>query len=133
MPMIDLSVVVLPAPLRPSSVTTSPGKTSNATPCRICDSPYQACSPSTASSGAAPATSSMADPHIGFAHQRVGGDRGIVAFGEDAAAREHRDPVGQVGDDAQIVLDHQDRAVGGNRLDQGRDAIDVLVAHAGGR
>ena len=28
MPMIDLSVVVLPAPLRPSSVTTSPGRTS---------------------------------------------------------------------------------------------------------
>ena len=50
-PMIDLSVVVLPAPLRPSSVTTSPARTSNVTPCRMCDSPYQACRPSTASSG----------------------------------------------------------------------------------
>ena len=29
MPMIDFSVVVLPAPLRPSSVTTSPARTSN--------------------------------------------------------------------------------------------------------
>ena len=28
MPMIDFSVVVLPAPLRPSSVTTSPARTS---------------------------------------------------------------------------------------------------------
>ena len=32
MPMIDRSVVVLPAPLRPSSVTTSPAATSKATP-----------------------------------------------------------------------------------------------------
>ena len=42
MPMIDLSVVVLPAPLRPSSVTTSPVATSKSMPCRMCDSPYQA-------------------------------------------------------------------------------------------
>ena len=32
MPMIDFRVVVLPAPLRPSSVTTSPRLTSNVTP-----------------------------------------------------------------------------------------------------
>ena len=32
MPMIDFSVVVLPAPLRPSRVTTSPGLTSKSTP-----------------------------------------------------------------------------------------------------
>ena len=43
MPMTDLSVVVLPAPLRPSSVTTSPARTSKSTPCRMWDSPYQAC------------------------------------------------------------------------------------------
>ena len=43
MPMIDFSVVVLPAPLRPSSVTTSPGSTSKLTPCSTWDSPYQAC------------------------------------------------------------------------------------------
>ena len=32
MPMIDFSVVVLPAPLRPSSVTTSPELTSKSMP-----------------------------------------------------------------------------------------------------
>ena len=42
MPMMAFSVVLLPAPLRPSSVTTSPGRTSKATPRRMCDSPYQA-------------------------------------------------------------------------------------------
>ena len=43
MPMTDFSVVVLPAPLRPSSVTTSPAFTLKLMPCRMCDSPYQAC------------------------------------------------------------------------------------------
>ena len=42
MPMIDFSVVVLPAPLRPSSVTTSPAFTSKLIPCRMWDSPYHA-------------------------------------------------------------------------------------------
>ena len=52
MPMMDLSVVVLPTPLRPSSVTTSPWFTTKSTPCRTCDSPYQACRSFTASIGA---------------------------------------------------------------------------------
>ena len=41
-PMIDFSVVVLPAPLRPSSVTTSPAFTLKLMPWRMWDSPYQA-------------------------------------------------------------------------------------------
>ena len=41
--------------------------------------------------------------------------------------------VGQIGDHAEIVLDHQHGAVGGDRLDQRADAVDVLVAHAGRR
>ena len=55
-PMIDLSVVVLPAPLRPSSVTISPGRTSKSTPCRTCDSPYHACRSRTCRSGGAGAS-----------------------------------------------------------------------------
>ena len=38
-PMMDLTVVVRPAPLRPSRVTTSPWFTVNSTPWRMCDSP----------------------------------------------------------------------------------------------
>ena len=49
MPMTDFRVVVLPAPLRPSSVTSSPRPISKPTPCRMCDSPYQACRPATLS------------------------------------------------------------------------------------
>src|SRR3954469_22862025 len=112
--MIDFIVVVLPAPLRPSSVTTSPARTSNVTPCSTWDSPYQACSPSTARRGAC--LSAMADPEIGFAHAGIGGDRVIVAFGQDAPARQHRDAVREIGDDAEIVLDHQYGAIGGDRF-----------------
>src|SRR5437660_26416 len=129
-PMMDFSVVVLPAPLRPSSVTTSPARTSKLTPCSTWDSPYQACSPSTDSNGT-PLTSSMADPEIGFAHIRVGRDRGVVAFREDTAARQHRDAVRQAGNDTEIVLDHQHRAIGGDGFDQRADAVDVLVPHSG--
>src|SRR5262249_52628575 len=126
-PMMDFIVVVLPAPLRPSSVTTSPALTSKVTPCSTWDSPYQACSPSTFSSGAALA---MANPEIGFAHAGVGRDRIVVALGHDPAAGEHRDPVGQIGNHTEIVLDHQHRAIGRNALDQRADASDVLVPHA---
>src|ERR1700752_291444 len=101
--MIDFSVVVLPAPLRPSSVTTSPARTSNVTRCRMCDSPYQACKPFTVRIGA----SGMPDPHVGLAHFGIVRDRLIVALGENAAAREHRDAIGEVRDDAEVMLDHQ--------------------------
>src|SRR5207302_8981002 len=106
MPMIDVSGVGLPAPLRPSRHTTSPAGTSNVTPCRMCDSPYQACRLSTLRSGAA-AVSGMAGPHIGLAHVGIGRDGRVVAFGEHAPAREHRDAVGEVRDHAEVMLDHE--------------------------
>src|SRR5262245_43145628 len=102
MPMIDFSVVVLPAPLRPSSVTTSPGYTSKSGPCRMCDSSYHASSPRTARSG-----SGMARPQIRLDHLGIARDAGVVALGEDLAARQHRDGLRQVLDHAQVVLDHQ--------------------------
>src|SRR5262245_35368629 len=132
MPMIDLSVVVLPAPLRPSSVTTSPARTSNETPCSTCDSPYQACRPSTASSGT-PSGLSMADPEIGFAHRGVGRHRVVVALRQHPRAREHSDAVGEIGDHAEIVLDHQHGAIRGDPLDERADAGNIFMPHAGGR
>ena len=38
--------------------------------------------------------------------------------------------IGQIGHHRQIVLDHQHGAVGGDALDQLRDAVDVLMPHA---
>jgi hypothetical protein len=118
MPMIAFSVVVLPTPLRPSSVTTSPGCTSKVTPCRMCDSPYQASSPLTASMARAPAAcfSIMAGPEIGFAHRWIGRHGRIVALGEHLAAGEHGNAIAQIGDHAEIMLDHQHGARGATDL-----------------
>src|SRR3989442_10925211 len=107
-PMIDFSVVVLPAPLRPSSVTTSPSRTSKSMPCRMCDSPYQALSPLTSS------TLGMSCPQIRLNHARILGHGGVVAFGEDLAALEHGDAIRQRGDHREVVLHHQHRAIGGH-------------------
>src|SRR5260221_8060260 len=109
MPITDLSVVVLPAPLRPSSVTSSPRPISKPTPCRMCDSPYQACRPSTLSK-----VSSMTGPDIGFDDGRVLRHGGVRALGQHLAARQHGDGVREVGDHGHVVLDHQHRAVAGH-------------------
>src|SRR3954470_17711960 len=132
MPMMARSVVVLPAPLRPSSVTSSPSPMLKSIPCRMCDSPYQACRFSTRSSSleslAKAAVSRMPGPHIGFDDLLVAGDRGVIALGQDAAAGQHRDRVGQIRDNRQVVLDHQYRAVPRDLPDQPGNAADILVA-----
>src|SRR5512134_4128347 len=92
MPMIDFMVVVLPAPLRPSRVTTSPGSTSRSTPCRMCDSPYQAWRSRTRNSGSGIGSGGMGGrPHVGFDHRRIVGHHLVVALGQDLAAGEHGD------------------------------------------
>src|SRR6185312_9393039 len=131
MPMIDFKVVVLPAPLRPSSVTTSPSRTSKLTPCRMCDSPYQASRFSTAKSGAP--RSSMAHSHIGLANVGIVRHRLVVALGEHPAACQHGFSFGWYGDHREVMLDHQHGAVGGDALDQFGNARNVLVTHAGHR
>src|SRR5208282_6848114 len=137
MPMIDFKVVVLPAPLRPSRVTTSPSRTSRSTPWRMCDSLYQACRPLTSSTvlarvagASASAASGMSSPHIGFPDLRVLRHRAVVAFRQHPSAGQDRDAMRQIGDHLQIVLDHQDGAVRGCAADEIGGAIDVLVAHA---
>src|SRR6516162_8151336 len=99
MPMTDLSVVVLPTPLRPSRVTSSPRPISKSTPCRMCDSPYQACRPCTLRSG-----STMAGPDIGFDHLRVLRHDVVGSFGQHLAARQHGDGVAEIGDHGHVVL-----------------------------
>src|ERR1700722_3563562 len=112
-PMIDFRVVVLPAPLRPSKVTSSPSRTSNSAPCRTWLSPYQALSP---------LISSIRRPQIGGDHVGVRRDRCVVAFRQDAPARQHGDDVAQPFHHREIVLDHQDRAPAADPTDQLDDA-----------
>src|ERR1700729_4006956 len=138
-PITDFSVLVLPAPLRPGSVTTSPGLTWKLMPCRMWDSPYQASRFCTnrmglpeadgASAGSAIFTSTMACPQIGFLHAFVFGEVDISAFRQHVTARQHGDDIGQVGDDGQIMFDHQDGVLRRDALDQRGNLVDVLVPH----
>src|ERR1700733_4000743 len=107
-PMMDFIVVVLPAPLRPSSVTTSPSATSKSTPCSTWLSPYQAFSPAIFSAE----LSGIRGPQIGGDHFGVLRHGGVVALGQHAAPGQHRDPVAESLHDGQVVLDHQDRPPG---------------------
>src|SRR5436189_4438196 len=129
-PSTDFSVDVRPAPLRPRSVTTSPLRTLRSTPCSTCDSPYHAFRPLISST--AP-FSAMAGTHVRFLDLGILRNFGVRSFGEDCAALQDRDPVGNARDDAHVVLDHQHRASLRNLADQLRDPIDVLVPHAGSR
>ena len=119
--MIARSVVVLPAPLRPSSGDDlALARRRRSMPCRMWTSPYQPCRSLTSSSSRSAMASPrpypyrLRSPAGSFDTSRIG------AFGEHLAARQHRDAVGEVGDDRQVVLDHQDGAVAGDAPDQRR-------------
>src|SRR5712671_1477000 len=134
MPMIARRVVVLPAPLRPSKVTSSPAPMVKFMPCRMCDSPYQAWRSATRSNSLCrTAVSGMPSPHIGLDDFRVPGNLRVGALRQDLPAGQDGDGVRQIGDYREIVLDHQHRAVCRDRLDQRRDARDVLLPEAGHR
>src|SRR5260370_6508769 len=111
MPMADSSVVVWPAPLRPSRVTSSPRPISKPTPCRICDSPYQACRPSTLSKGTLGNASAMAGPDIGLDHGGIPRHPGVGPPGHNLAARQHRGGIREICDDGHFVLAPQPRAI----------------------
>src|SRR5712664_4801253 len=112
MPMIAFMVVVLPAPLRPSSVTTSPSRTSNSMPCRMCDSPYHAFRFFTERR-----SSGIARSEVRLHHLRILRHALVVPFGEDFAALQDGDGVGKRGYDGKVVLDHKHRAIRGDALD----------------
>ena len=72
----------------------------------------------------------MTCPQIGFLDALVFREVGIVALRQHMTARQHGNDIGEVGDDVQIMLDHQDGVFRGDALDQARDLVDVFVAHA---
>src|SRR5574343_1341104 len=83
-PTMDLTVVVRPAPLRPSSVTTSPLCTVRSTPCRMCDSPYQACRLLMRRNSVASAMGTLqrvvGAAHVGLEHLGIRGNHFVRSF-----------------------------------------------------
>src|SRR6266568_6819200 len=97
------------------------------------DSPYQACRSLTSSTcvaaglvaASAMFSSAMTGPQIGFLDALIPGQVGIIAFRQHLAPRQHRDDIGKIGHDREIMLDHQDRVLRRDALDQRRDLVDV--------
>src|ERR1051325_3085136 len=123
-PISALSVVDLPAPLRPRRATTSPGATARSIPKRPGERPYPALRPR---------ASSIAKVHL--AHLRVGAHFSGRARGNDLALVQHDDARGVAEHHAHVVLGKKDRdalAVGhlGRELHQ---QASLLRRHSGGR
>src|SRR5919201_2386590 len=96
-PMMLSMVVVLPAPLRPTSTSASLSPTSSETCRRICARPRYVlivCS------------SSMGGPEHGVLHRLVAADFLRGPAGEDHALVHDHDAVGVLEDDVHVVLDH---------------------------
>src|SRR5438105_14785384 len=70
----------------------------------------------------------MVGPKVGLDHGWIFHKFRIAAVSENFTARKHRDPVREVGDDREIMLDHQYRSRLRASLDELRDAADVLLA-----
>src|SRR5680860_351754 len=119
-PITERSNVVLPAPLRPTRVTTSPALTLRETSPRTRASPYQADRPS---------ISSMSLPQVCRDHSVVRAHLFVASLGQDLALLQHRDLTGEIANDVHVVVDEHDGATLGDLLDQGDRAFDVLHTH----
>src|SRR5215470_8425918 len=109
-PMIERTVVVLPMPLRPISVTISPGAMVSEMPNSTWLSPYRVSIASTASSGS-DMRHRLLLAEIGLPHLGIGTDRGRIARGDDAAIDQHGDAVGEREHRLHVMLDQENRDV----------------------
>src|SRR5262245_24096343 len=136
-PMMLLSRVVLPTPLRPMRHTTSPAGTSSETSHRIWLSPYATFRPLTSSMPAseerldvgrrpAPAEIDFHDPVV-LLHLV---DR---ALAEDAALVKHRHRPRDTAHELHVVLDHQNGSILRDRPEKLGRLLGLLVGHPGHR
>src|ERR1700730_10254449 len=85
-PMMVRSVVVLPAPLRPSSAVSPPRGTARSTPCRIWYGPTWVLTAESVRSG-----SGMGDAEISFLHDGRCDHLGRIAVGDERTVVQHDD------------------------------------------
>src|SRR5262245_34914857 len=126
--MIASSSVVLPAPLRPRTATLPPASRPNVTSSTTTASPYPAVTASTRNS-----SGMVGLAEVELAHLGVGGDVGGRALGDDAAGREHRDPLRESEHERHVVLDEQDGHLGGQAFEALEQAAALRERDAGGR
>src|SRR6185437_15203831 len=103
MPQIALSVVVLPAPLAPSRVVTSPSSTTKLMPCRTFVCPYAALRSTTSSSAGI-----FGLPEIGADHLRLVAHLLRRAVGDLLAELQRHHLVRYAHHQAHVMLDQQD-------------------------
>src|SRR5262249_12425999 len=119
-PMMVRKVVVLPAPLRPSSTVMAPSGTAKSTPCRMWYWPMWGCTPSSANSGSAMARAPGRNTQIGLLHDRRANHLGRQTIGHQASVVQDDDAIGEASHHVHFVLNQQNRLVtlGLQRLDQ---------------
>src|ERR1700722_7661612 len=106
MPQIARNVVVLPAPLAPSSAVTPPSSTMKSMPCSTRVSPYAACRP-LASSSAGMRVFLLRVTEIGADHFRLGAYFIRRAVGDLDAEFQGHDLVGHAHHQVHVMLDQQ--------------------------
>src|SRR5450755_3625332 len=124
MPMSAFSKVDLPMPLRPISATASRGPTLSVTSWMTFDWPYETLSA---------ITSSISVSQVDIDHAGIGLDLGDAAFAQQPALVQHRHLAGDALDEIHVVLDHHERAPGGDALQQLRGQFAFARAHTGDR
>src|SRR5260370_1685643 len=133
-PMIARSVVVLPTPLRPSSATHSPLRTSRFTPWRMCSFPICTWTSSSLSMASfLDVVLVLLSTEISLARALVGGTLWRTAGCEDRTLRHHRDIVGNPEDDLHVVLDDDDVDHPRKLADFRNRALGLAGAHSAGR
>src|SRR3990170_3449703 len=98
-PMMVRSVVVLPAPLRPSSTVIAPAGTAKSTPCRMWYWPMWVCTPSSVSNASGMGGALGGNAQVGLLHYGRADHLGRRAVGHQPAVVQHDDAVGE-------ALDH---------------------------
>src|SRR3990167_659466 len=124
MPEMAMKIELLPAPLAPSSTTSSPLPACRLTLSRARKLPYDSETPS---------SFSMFGSQVSVDHQRVAADLGRCALGDLLAVVQHDDLVGQAHDHVHLVLDQaHGLAVVHELADQIGQAHGFFGVHAAG-
>src|SRR6185369_208157 len=121
-PIVVLSRVVLPTPLRPIRQTSSPARTSRSTPQSTCDWPYATSRPLMDSIG----PFALA-PQVHLEDARIVLDLLDRALAQHRPLVEHRHRARDLPHELHVVLDDEHRAVRGDRLQQLARPLGLLV------